>query len=65
VDTLVSYLISIGMIVFGIWIVVVAAKAASGSLLVWTIMGLMPVVVGLFSLFSEIQTDEKKHSSAS
>jgi hypothetical protein len=53
------------MIAFGIWIVVVAAKAASGSLLVWTIMGLMPVVVGLFSLFSEIQTDEKKHSSAS
>jgi cadmium resistance protein CadD (predicted permease) len=58
-DTLVSYLISFGLIAFGIWIVVVA-QAASSMLLVWTIMGLMPIVVGLLSLFSEARSDKKE-----
>ena len=52
-DTLVAYLISIGLIAFGIGIVVFGAKTASGSLLVWTIFGLMPVVVGILNLFSQ------------
>jgi hypothetical protein len=43
VDTALSYLISVGLIAFGVWIG--AAKAASGSLLVWTFVGLIPVVV--------------------
>ena len=45
-DIAVSYLISVGLIAFGVWIVVVAAKAASGSLLVWTFVGLIPVLSG-------------------
>ena len=59
-DKVLSFLISAGIIAFGIWIVVAAAQAASGSssLLVWTLMGLMPVVVGLISLFSEIRNDK-------
>jgi NhaP-type Na+/H+ or K+/H+ antiporter len=56
-DTALSYLISVGLIAFGVWIVVVAAKAAPGSLLVWTLVGLIPVVIGLISLFSEIRND--------
>jgi hypothetical protein len=57
-DILVSYLISFGLIAFGIWIVVAASKAGSGSLLVWTLMALMPVVVGILSLFGEMRSDK-------
>jgi hypothetical protein len=56
-DTVVSYSISIGLIAFGAWIVFAAAKASSGPLLVWAIMGVMPVAVGIMSLFSEMRTD--------
>jgi hypothetical protein len=55
-DAAFSYLISVGLIAFGVWIV--AAKAGSGSLLLWTLVGLIPVVVGLISLFSEIRNDK-------
>jgi hypothetical protein len=55
-DAAFSYLISVGLIAFGVWIA--AAKAGSGSLLVWTLVGLIPVVVGLISLFSEIRNDK-------
>ena len=51
--TLVAYLISIGLIAFGVGIVAFGAKTASGSLLVWVIAGLAPVVVGVLSLFNE------------
>jgi hypothetical protein len=57
-DTAVSYLISVGLIAFGVWIVVVAAHAASGSLLVWTLVGLIPVIVGLISLFDTALWDD-------
>jgi hypothetical protein len=57
-DTLFSYLISLGLIAFGIWIVAAAARATSGSLLLWTIIALMPVVVGLLSLFGEMRSDK-------
>jgi hypothetical protein len=54
-DTVASYLVSMGIIGFGAWIVFAAAKASSGPLIVWTIMGLMPVAVGSFSLFAEMR----------
>ena len=52
-DTVVSYAISVRLIAFGGWIVFAAATAASGLFLVWTLLALMPVIVGLISLFSE------------
>jgi len=45
-ETLVAYPISVGLMAFGIGIVAVGAKAASGWLLVWVMPGLIPVVVG-------------------
>ena len=54
-DTFASYLISIGLIAFGVLIVVFGTRTASGSLLVWTIFGLMPVVVGIWSLLGEVR----------
>jgi hypothetical protein len=57
-DTVASYLISLGLVAFGAGVVFAAAKASSGSLLVWTIMGLMPVAVGLFSLISEMRSNK-------
>jgi hypothetical protein len=56
-DKVFAVLISAGLIAFGILVVVFAAKAASVSSLVWTLMGLMPVVVGLISLFCEYRND--------
>ena len=56
-DRVLSFLISVGIIAFGVWIVAVAATAASESLFIWTLVGLIPVVVGLLSLFSEIRND--------
>jgi hypothetical protein len=53
-----SFLISVGIIAFGVWVVVVAAKTAPGSLLGWTLIGMIPVAVGLISLFSEIRSDK-------
>jgi hypothetical protein len=57
-DTVVSYLISFGLVAFGAWVVFAAAKASSSSLLAWTIMGLMPVGVGLFSLIREMRSNK-------
>jgi hypothetical protein len=57
-DTVLSFLISVGLIAFGVCVVVVAAKTAPGSLLGWTLMGMIPVAVGLISLFSEIRSDK-------
>jgi hypothetical protein len=56
-DRVLSFLISVGIIAFGVWIVTVSAKTASESLFIWTLVGLIPVVVGLLSLFSEIRND--------
>jgi hypothetical protein len=56
-DKVFAVLISAGLIAFGILVVVFAAKTASVSSLVWTLMGLMPVVVGLISLFCEYRND--------
>jgi hypothetical protein len=56
-DRVLSFLVSVGIVAFGVWIVAAAAKAASESLFIWTLVGLIPVVVGLLSLFSEIRND--------
>ena len=55
-DTVLSFLISVGIIAFGVWIV--AGTIAAGSLLGWTLMGMTPVAMGLISLFSEIRSDK-------
>jgi hypothetical protein len=44
-----AYLISIGIVGFGIWIF------ADAKTVIW--LGLVPVVVGLASLFGELQND--------
>jgi hypothetical protein len=52
-DTTLSFLISAGIIAFGVWIV--AGTIAAGSPLTWTFMGLLPVVVGLISLYQAVR----------
>jgi hypothetical protein len=54
-DAVLSYLISLGLIAFGVLVVVFAVKTGASSLLVWTLLGLAPVVTGLLSLLSEIR----------
>ena len=48
-DDAFSFLISVGIIAFGIWIV--AGTIAAGSALAWTLMGLLTVIVGSISLY--------------
>jgi hypothetical protein len=52
-ETVVAYLISIGIIAFGIWIV--AWTLAVGSPLAWTLMGLVTVAVGSLSLYGQLR----------
>jgi hypothetical protein len=52
-DTTFSFLISAGIIAFGVWIV--AGTIAAESPLTWTLMGLLPVVVGLISLYQAVR----------
>ena len=52
-DTVLSLLISVGIIAFGVWIV--AATLAAGSPLAWTLMGLLTVIVGLISLYGSVR----------
>jgi hypothetical protein len=44
-----SFLISVGIIAFGIWIV--AGTIAAGSPLAWALMGLLTTIVGSISLY--------------
>ena len=48
-DAAFSFLISVGIIAFGIWIV--ASTIAAGSPLAWALMGLLTVIVGSISLY--------------
>jgi hypothetical protein len=48
-DAAFSFLISVGIIAFGIWIV--AGTIAAGSPLAWALMGLLTVIVGSISLY--------------
>jgi hypothetical protein len=52
-DAAFSFLISVGIIAFGIWIV--AGSIADGSALAWTLMGLLTVIVGSISLYQAIR----------
>ncbi|MEH2551021.1 hypothetical protein V1283_007666 [Bradyrhizobium sp. AZCC 2262] len=49
----VAYLISVGIIACGIW--VVAGTIAAGSPLAWTLAGLVTVTVGSLSLFEQVK----------
>ena len=60
-DTLVAYLISVGLMAFCVGMVAIGAKTASGSLLVWVIAGLIPVVVGVLSLFNEARNGREQY----
>ncbi len=51
-DVAFSFLISVGIIAFGIWIV--AGTISAGSPLAWTLMGLLTVIVGSISLYQAI-----------
>jgi hypothetical protein len=48
-DAAFSFLISIGIIAFGVWIV--ASAIAAVSPLAWPLMGLLTVIVGSISLY--------------
>jgi hypothetical protein len=48
-DAAFSFLISVGIVAFGIWII--AGAIAAGSPLAWTLMGLLTVIVGSISLY--------------
>ena len=52
-DTVLSLLISVGIIAFGVWIV--AGALTAGSPLAWTLMGLLTVMVGLISLYGSVR----------
>jgi hypothetical protein len=49
----VAFSISIGIIVFGIWIA--AGTIGAGSHLAWTLIGVLPVIVGTISLYLAIR----------
>ncbi len=53
-DKALSFLISVGIAAFGIWII--ADTMGSGSPSVWTLLGMLPVIVGSISLYQEIRS---------
>ena len=58
-DTVLSFLISAGIIAFGIWIV--AGTIAAGAPLTWIFMGLLPVLVGSVSLYEAARDAKTGH----
>ena len=48
-DAAFSFLISVGIIAFGIWIA--AGTITAGSPLAWALMGLLTIIVGSISLY--------------
>jgi hypothetical protein len=50
-DTVLSLLISAGIIAFGVWVVAETITAGWP----WTLMGLLAVMVGLLSLYESVQ----------
>lgn len=57
-EKLTAYLISVGMLAFGIWIVA-TAELRWGSLMFWLVVGLAPIAVGAASLVNEIGNERK------
>ena len=52
-DMVLSFLISAGIIAFGVWVVV--GTITAGWPLAWTIMGLFPILVGVLSLVGSVR----------
>jgi uncharacterized membrane protein YiaA len=52
-DTALAYLISVGIVGFGVWIAT-AAKVGAGIFPITMVTGLMIIAVGLISLLNEI-----------
>ena len=52
-DTVLSFLISAGIIAFGVWVVV--GTITAGWPLAWTIMGLLAILVGVLSLYGSVR----------
>jgi hypothetical protein len=52
-DMVLSFLISVGIIAFGVWIV--ASTIAVGWPFAWPLMGLLTVIVGLISLYGSVR----------
>ena len=48
-----SFLISVGILALGIWIV--AGSIAAGSPLGWTLLGLLTFIVGSISLYEAVR----------
>jgi len=53
-----AYLISAGIITFGIWIVA-TAELRWGSVMFWLVVGMAPIAVGVASLANEIHSDRQ------
>jgi hypothetical protein len=51
-DRALSLLISAGIAAFGVWII--GYTMASGSSLGWTLMGILPLILGSISLYQAI-----------
>ena len=51
-EKITSYLIAVGLIGFGVWIV--TAEARSDLLAFWIAIGIIPVATGLLSLYDEL-----------
>ena len=52
-ETALAYLISVGIVGFGVW-VVAAAKTGSDVFPIWIVLGLVTIAVGLMSLLGEM-----------
>ena len=57
-EKLTAYLISAGILAFGIWIVA-TAELRWGSLMFWLVVGVAPIAVGAASLVNEIDNQLK------
>lgn len=60
-ETLVAYVISVGLMACGLGIVAFVIKTASE--LVWVMAGLIPVLVGILSLLNEVHNGRDQISS--
>jgi hypothetical protein len=61
-EKLTAYLISAGILAFGIWIVA-NAELRWGSLMFWLVVGAAPIAVGTASLANEIDNARKAAKS--
>jgi hypothetical protein len=52
-DMVLSFLVSAGIIAFGVW--VVAGTIIAGWPLAWPLMGLLAILVGVLSLYGSVR----------